>query len=116
MKTLLLLLFLIPTFAFSQTTNTLIAFNTPPGYQKVNLHLYRVNNDAADIKRAKKSIVVGTVLNVTGAALAIFAPQLSDNSDTQKTLKYVGIGVGVTGFAFTIPAIFVLSKNRNKYY
>ena len=116
MRITLLLLFLIPTLAYSQVRSTLLAYHATPFPQAINLHLYSVTSEANDIKRAKKSIIFGTVLNVTGAALAILAPKLSEDDNRVRTYKYVGLGVGITGFAFSIPAIFVLTKNRNRYY
>ena len=116
LRTILLLLFFIPTFAFSQVKSTLLAYQPTPAPQKINWHFYSVTSEADDIKRAKKAIVFGTVLNVTGAALAILAPKLSEDDQRVRTYQYVGLGVGVTGFAFSIPAIFVLTKNRNRFY
>jgi hypothetical protein len=116
MQKILLLLLLSPALAYSQLNNTLLAYKSIPPSEAVSLHLYQLNKEADDIRRAKNTIIFGTVLNVTGAALAILAPKLADDTQTINTYKYVGIGIGVTGFAFSIPAIFVLSKNRNKYY
>ena len=116
MKKLFLLLLLMPTLAYSQRPGTLVAYHPTRSPQAVYLHLYQVNSEADDIRRAKNLIIFGTILNVTGAALAIGAPKLHEDPKTVKTIKYAGLGVGVLGFAFSIPAVFVLTKNRNRYY
>jgi hypothetical protein len=115
-KLLLLLLLLGPTLAYSQLPGASLAYNPTRPAQEIQLSTYRVKGEADDIRRAKKAVVFGTALNVAGAALALLAPQLHKDPQTVRTIKYVGLGVGVTGFAFSIPAVFVLTKNRNRFY